>query len=266
MNTYEQFDATHRILAHDDDQVAVCKSDLISALEADATEFRVGIHATERDSLPKDVASLDRLAESSTDVSDDEMTWRFGKLPDDASALQSLHDAIGDDGSLPVSTLTLHGETFDGLVTNSTSHSHVGALNVRDSSSRADPSRDDFVGSLTDALENHGLVLPVGVIAAWERDDKYVELTGPELCVYATPVEELSEEERLSVSHHCHDLTALRSVTADSDTREIRLSWESSDSLAARATRRVFGGPPEQLVVPREAFSEVASHLSRFIE
>lgn len=266
MSAYEQFEGTHQVLAHDDNRVVTCKSALISALKATATEFRVGIHTTEHEKLTSNVASLAVLTDPQLMLSEEEMTWRVGKLPDDEAALQSIHTALGDDGGLPVSVLSFHGATFDGLVTASTSHSHVGKLNIQAPSSPTEPSENDFIVDLNDSLDNHGLVVPVDIIAAWEQGGKYFELSGPQLCVYAAPVAELSEEERLSVTHHCHDLTALQSIAASLDSNEIELSWESSDSIVVRVAQKVFGSPPTRLVVPQEGFSEIRSHLLRFVE
>ncbi len=126
MESYGLFDATHRIIAFDDDRVVVCKSNLINALEEAAPEFSVGVHTSEIRSLPNEVSALEEVPRESNSKTEDELTWRTGDLPGDDTVLQAIHNALGNGGSLPVSILSFHAPSFEAVVTASTNHLHVG--------------------------------------------------------------------------------------------------------------------------------------------
>lgn len=257
MSAAEHFDATHRVVARSDDRVAACKRALVAALRRDASEVRVLVHATQEGSAPDAVESLDPVENERAEFADEDETELVGTLPEADAAVDAVLAAMKASGGFPLTALGLRGPDYDSYVTASRSHGHVAKLRVGD---------ETRLDAVREAVAPDGLVVPEGPVAAWEMDDRYVEIAVHELCVYAEPVADLDREERMSVTHHCHDLTDLRGVVADETAHRFVLEWAAGESLVGRLLRAVFGRPPAELSVPPEQFDAVGGYLEQFVD
>lgn len=253
MDQYDEFEATHRIVATRGEGVTECKRTVISNLCDLATELRVVVHSTVREGVPEAATELDAVAPDRAAFGDD-VTEREGRFPDAERVVDAVLAEMDDDGGLPVTALGFAGNGFEAVVTASTSHSHVGKFDCDDPGLL-----DDF----SDAVAEVGAVVPDGPSIGWERGGTYFELDGPDLCVYAE--RPASAEERPFTTHSCHDLTRLTGVSADETRNRIALSWRDSNSLWERAIQALFGRPPAELVVPGDDFDAVEAYLGHFL-
>lgn len=251
---YDEFGATHRVVALGADEVAPCKRTLVSRLCENASELRVRAHRTEYEDVPDAVTVLGEDAATRAALTDDETELR-GSFPEARSAVDAVLAETDSNGSFPVTSLSFGGENFDAIVTTSTSHSHVGKLDCDDSA---------LLDELAEALRGVGVVVPAGPSVGWKQDGAYFELDGPKLCAYEE--RPTDTDDRLTTSHTCHDLTRLTAAYADGTDGRIELKWRDVDSLLGRAIQFVFGSPPTELAVPEAQFEAVEAYLDRFLE
>lgn len=253
MGSYDEFDATHRVVAATDEAVPACKRALVARLSERAVELRVRVHPTERADVPEPVTDLQNVDPEAAEFGGDEAEFRVA-FPEAEEVVEAVLAGTSDGGSLPVSTLYFAGDGLDAVVTSSTSNLHVGKLRCDD---------EGLLDRLPDHLAGIGVVVPAGPVIGWEADGSYFELDGPHLCVYAE--RPASIEDRATTTHACHDLTRLTAMEADARECRIELAWRGPESLVVRAIQVVFGRPPTELVVPPAEFDAVEAYLGRFL-
>lgn len=253
MSRYEEFGATHRIVATGADAVATCKRLLILKLRKNATELRVFTHPTEEKDVPSAITALDEV-ETGQSPGTDDCIERKGTFPEAESVVDAVLSEMDRNGGFPITLLRLDGANFGAVVPSSTSYTHVGKL---------DSSDPTLLDELSDVLSGVGVVVPAGPSVGWEQDGTYYELDGPKLCVYEE--RPTDSEDQLATDHACYDLTRLSAAYADRTNGRIELEWHDVDSLLGRAMQFVFGRPPTNLIIPETKFETVETYLDLFL-
>lgn len=259
MDDQQELEFRYTVVALGEEVVSDCKRRLISKVCEFATELRILVHPTEQADAPDPVTELAEVPSNQTiftnktPFTNDEIEL-VGPLPDAQRAVDSVVAKMGSDGRLPVTALCFNIKDCRVVVTSSRSYSHVGKI---------DCDKSDVLDNLSDAIANVGVIVPDGPVVGWKADEKYFELDGHELCVYADHPR--NSEDRLSTTHSCYDLTRLAGMESNPARTRIELTWSDVNSLLGQAMNLVFGRPPAELTVPETEFKTVENYLGNFL-